>query len=618
MKERLFSDFKPVTRRHWIDKMVQDLKGFPYEKLIWSSPEGIPVEPAYTRENLLEFADQLILPGDFPFIRGYKTKQSWNIRQDIPVTNPAEANMLARQALDRGAESLGFIYPERPEPCIGMDGLLENIDLSSVSVFFENNFHPYALFTGLKNAAVTNHTSFQKMTGAIAFDPLEFLALYGDYPSTESGTLNRGKELLEEAETDFPGIYTLAVHASVFNHAGGNAAQEIGYALAAGNEYLSFYTGAGIPLDTLTRHLFFHFATSGNFFMEIAKFRAFRLLWTAVIKAWQPKDKNSFYTYIHSETTVRNKTLYDPYVNILRSTTEAISSILGGIDSLTIYPYDQVLKAYNKTSANIAQNIQLILKQESRFNKVTDAPAGSYYIEKLTEQLANKAWDIFQSVEREGGYRKALQHNTIQTSLKNSLEQRLKNLATRKEILVGTNHYPNTHENMTDLGEADQLLVSRTPEKKKRIQPVEIRRFSEVYENLRLSTELSGKKPVFYLFGFGTPAIRTARETFAINLLGCAGFTFPETPPSRTLEKHIETIHKIKPDIVVLCGEDEGYPKITDYLNDTLTYSPILVVAGYPEDLLKKLQSKGIRFFLHRKVNVPEILKQLQEAVHVI
>ncbi len=617
MEKQLFSDFAPVTRRQWIDKMIQDLKGRPYEKLIWESPEGIPVEPAYSREDTKDLSLRDGQPGKFPFHRGYHTRQSWIIGQDITVQDPKEANKQALLAIKGGAEALGFIYPDIPDPCIGMDGLLENIELEKVPVFFENSFHPYTLFTGLKQALSEAGVSPASFHGAVSFDPLGFLTVHGDYPSTEKDTFFSGREILEEAGELFPHLRTLAVHADIFNNAGGTAVHEIGYALATGNEYLSYYTKEGIPIDNVANHILFLFAVSGNFFMEIAKLRAFRMLWSIVMKTWEPEKPEHLTTHIHATTALRNKTLYDPYVNILRTTTESMSAILGGANSLTVRPYDMLLKGYREPSARLARNIQLILKNETRLHEVTDAVAGAYYIEKLTRQLADKAWKLFQEVEKEGGYRKALKNENIQQALSDSLEKRLMNIAARKEILVGTNHYPNPQERVTDEGSMDHLGMSWSPGRKL-IRPIDIRRLGEEIESLRLTTELAQKKPVVYLLGFGSPAVRNNRENFVLNLIGCAGFSFTETAPGATPGEHIKEINRIHPDLVVLCGDDEGYPEMTEKLKKELTYKPILAIAGLPEKNMETLKIQGIHFFLHQKVDLPETLRDLQKALNLI
>ncbi len=616
MEERLFSDFEPVTRRQWIDRMLQDLKGLPYEKLVWQSPEGIPVEPAYTRENTEEPVRPLSPPGVFPYLRGYRPGRPWVIGQDITVSDPKKANKHALRALKGGAEALGFIYPDLPEPCIGMDGLLNNIDLAAVPVFLETNLHPYTLFTGLKKAVAASGVAGESFHGAISFDPLGFLMVHGDYPSTEKDTFFWGKEVMEEAGKRFPHLHALAIHADILNHAGGTAAQEIGYALAMGNEYLSYYTDTGLTPEEIIKNQIFLFAVSENFFMETAKFRAFRMLWSAVVKAWLPGQPEIPHTHIHATTALRNKTLYDPYVNILRATTESMSAILGGVNSLTVRSHDGLLREYNETSAHLARNIQLILKHESRFGEITDAVAGAYYIETLTRQLADKAWEIFRAVEKEGGYRKALQKGIIQNALASSLNRRLKNIATRKEILTGTNHYPDLQESITADKSLDHLKMAWSPSTK-RIRPVDIRRLSEEMESLRLTTELSQKKPVVYLFGFGAPAVRSARETFVINLVGCAGFAFAETNPGTTPGEHIREINRSKPDFVILCGDDDKYPEMIKKLKKEVKYGPVLGLAGTPEVLAGTPEEKEIRFFLYHGVDLPGLIRDLQKAVNL-
>ncbi|NOY38510.1 MAG: methylmalonyl-CoA mutase small subunit [Chlorobi bacterium] len=613
----LFQEFKDVSPAAWENKILQDLGISSLKNLFRDTPEDISIHPFYTKEDLENQKFAGGRPGEFPFLRGSRTPGfSWKIQEEIPVYNSGEAGRQAATAIASGADRVAFTFPVRLDKCPDIRHLFNEINLAETAIVLIDHLNPYLLWSLFQQSVYRDSLDKQNVRGAIAYDPLGFLTQHGDYPSTEADALSWERDILAESIHDLPHIRTLEVNAGIFNDAGGSVVQEIAFALAMGKEYLDIYTGLDISVDDLLPRMGFSFATGPDYFMEIAKLRAFRVLWSWISKEYEPSQANDLKAQIHARTTLWNATLYDSYVNMLRATTEAMSAVLGGADVVTTYPYDYAYRKPGKFSARIARNIQLILKHESNFDKTVDPAAGSYYLEKLTRQVAEKAWHLFLKVEKAGGYRKALSGNFIQEEIRKVFLKRSNNLSTGKEALIGTNRYPlrgekyPEHAEKINTGKPDIFF-------EKRIKPVPIRRASEVFEVLRQRTENHEKTPRVFLFGHGNPSIRSARETFAANFFTVAGFKIIDNISISTVEEGIRKIRKVMPEVVVLCAGNEDYPALTDTLCVELKTLPLLVVTGNPGEKRGELEQKGIRFFIHRESNIPEVLSEIQSDLGI-
>jgi methylmalonyl-CoA mutase len=359
----------------------------------------------------------------------------------------------------------------------------------------------------------------------------------------------------------------------------------------------------------------FVFAVGSNYFMEIAKLRAARMLWAKIVDAYKPKDKNYCKTFIHVVTSTWNKTLYDPYVNMLRSTTEAMSAALGGADSITVNPFDSVYKDSDEFSERIARNIQIILKEEAHFDKVSDPAGGSYYIENLTNSIAEKAWELFINIQEKGGFLEAFKEGYIQDIIDETVQKRDMNIAMRKEVILGTNQYPNFAEKADKDLNTDRIFSVST---KVGVigKPLKLYRGAEVFEQLRLRTDRAEFTPKVFLLKAGNLAMRQARAQFAANFFGCAGFDIEDNLGYDKLENGVNDAFKYAANIVVLCSSDEEYELLAPEAYKLLDSNAILVIAGNPA-CKEKLEEIGIKYFIHVKTNLLESLTMFQKTLGI-
>ena len=377
-KEKLFSDFPSVSTDAWMEKVTADLKGADFEKkLVWRTNEGFNVRPFYRREDLEGLRQMDALPGEFPYLRGNrKNDNSWLIRQDIRVEEPAEANAKALDILNRGVDALGFSIKAKQLDEAYLETLLKDIKADCVELNFSTCQGHVVELVQLLVACFKKHGyDLSKLRGSIAYDPLGKMLSKGKERTVIAET---GKKLIE-VSAELCGYQVLGVDASILCDAGAYIYQELGYALAWGNEYMQVLTEAGVPAKVVAKNIKFNFGVSSNYFMEIAKFRAARMLWADIVEQYLGPDdcKCAARMHIHAITSRFNLTLFDSYVNLLRTQTEAMSAALAGVESMTVLPFDAVYAEPNEFSERLARNQQLLLREESHFDKVVDPAGGS-------------------------------------------------------------------------------------------------------------------------------------------------------------------------------------------------------------------------------------------------
>lgn len=617
----LFKDFPVVSIEEWEEKIKQDLKGVDYEKkLVWKSPEDISVKPYYRSEHLEQLGYLNSHPGEFPYTRGYgKYGNKWDIREDILVKQPEEANRKALRVLEKGATALGFIIKKGAVKTSGdLEKLLDGIGLEKTGINFLSGTETPKLVSLFAEIVEKRKTEAGKVTGSANFDPFGYLTNNGKYITNREQDINDAAGLIENYGKRFHSFRLIGVNGISFCNAGASAVMELAFSLATGNEYLSVLTGMGLPVDPVAQNIQFNLGSGSNYFMEIAKLRAARMLWARIVQAWEPKSEDSLKTFIHSETSDFNKTIYDPYVNMLRTTTEAMASAIGGANSLYVKPFDRNFRDSSDFSERIARNTQIILKNEAYFDKVTDPSAGSYYIESLTDSLVSETWKLFQQIEKDGGYIVALENGFIQEQIEELCRKRCMNLALRKEVLVGTNQYVNTLESAIEnvtvessesIKPADNLVT----------KPLKKIRVAEAFEELRMNTgKYKGKTPEVFLFTYGDKKMRKARAVFATNLFAIAGFNIVDNIGFETVEEGLNAVMKRNPEIVVLCSSDEEYPKIADTIYQSLSDKTILVIAGYPKKSIDNLKETGYKYFIHIKTDVLDVLRRFQHELRIV
>ena len=629
-KEKLFSDFPPVTTKEWMDKIMIDLKGADYEKkLVWKTNEGFKVKPFYRKEDLEGLKTTDGLPGVFPYIRGNKKDDNtWFVRQDILEEDPKEANRKALDVLNKGVDSLGFKIKAKDLSAEYIHTLLDGICCECIELNFSTcQRHCVELAKLLVDYFKEKNYDPTKLQGSLNFDPISKMMKKG---KDTSPLIKQAKELVETLAS-FPKFRCIGINADTLNNAGAYIYQELGYALSWGNEYLRQLTEAGIPAALAAKKIKFNFGISSNYFMEIAKFRAARMLWANIVKAYNPvcprtdcsntgQDGTCYCACkmaVHAETSHFNMTLFDAHVNLLRTQTETMSAAIAGVDSITVTPFDVVYEKPNDFSERIARNQQLLLKEESHFNRIVDPAAGSYYIENLTVSIAKQAWELFLQTEDAGGMLQSVLSGKVQTDINNSNIARHEAVSRRKEILLGTNQYPNFNELANGKSPVDDTCCCGNHahhQEEASLVKLKTDRAANEFEALRLETERSGKRPKAFMLTIGNLAMRQARAQFSCNFLACAGYEVIDNLGFSTVEEGIDAAINAKADIVVLCSSDDEYAEYAVPAFKALQGRAMFIVAGAPA-CMDELKAAGIQNFIHVRCNVLETLKEYNKQL---
>ena len=610
-KEKLFSDFPGVSTEAWMEKITADLKGADFEKkLVWKTNEGFKVKPFYRQEDLEGLKTTEGLPGQFPYLRGTKKDDNtWYVRQDIKVECAKEANAKALDLLNKGVDSLGFNINKKDLCPEYIETLLEGICAECVELNFSTC---QGATVTLANLLVEYFTKkgydLAALKGSINYDPMGKMLAKGKDMSNYIATA----KVLVEIMAALPKYRCITVNALELNNAGSYIAQELGYALAWGNEYLNALIEAGVSADDAAKKIKFNFGISSNYFLEIAKFRAARMLWANIVKEYNPACDCACKMLAHAETSTFNLTLFDAHVNMLRTQTEAMSAALAGVNSITVSPFDKAYQTPDDFSERIARNQQLLLKEECHFDKVVDPAAGSYFIENLTVSIAQQAWNLFLQVEEEGGMMEAVKAGKVQEAVNASNKARHEAVSKRREILLGTNQYPNFTEmanGKAPMGCQCCCGGEHKHECEKPIATLNKNRAADEFEALRLQTENSGRRPKAFMLTIGNLAMRQARAQFSCNFLACAGYEVIDNLGFATVEEGVEAAMKANADIVVLCSSDDEYAELAVPAFQALNGRAMFIVAGAPA-CMEDLKAAGIENFIHVRCNVLETLKE--------
>ncbi|MEF9930770.1 MAG: methylmalonyl-CoA mutase family protein, partial [Bacteroidales bacterium] len=513
--------------------------------------------------------------------------------------------------LKKGVNSVGFCIDGKK--AIGeadMKTLLKGIDLNKIEVNFVGCCCATTeIIKSFISVAKSQKVNADNLYASFDFDPLRVLNQTGAFCSDKS--LDQLKDCIEAAK-DYKRIRVIGVEAYSFNDAGSNISQELGFGLAMGSEYINKLKEMGLSADDAARRIKFTFSVGSIYFMEIAKFRAARLLWANIVKAYGSEKECCQKMRIHAVTSGWSQTVYDPYINLLRGTTAAMSAAISGVDSLEVLPFDYAFRKPSEFSNRIARNTQSVLKEESHFNKVVDPSAGSYYIENLTQSVENAAWALFTKVEEMGGYVAAFKAGFIQTAIKETSAKRDENIATRREVILGSNQYPNFTEVIDK--DVTKEVVTRNPVVAKGTkigEPLEKYRGAQAFEAMRFATDKSPKTPVAYMVTFGNLAMCRARAQFASNFFAVAGFKVVDNNRFSSPEEGVKAALEAKADIIVACSSDEEYAEAVPQIASIAGNKGIVVVAGDPA-CKDELISKGITNFINVKSNVLETLKEYQ------
>lgn len=571
------SEFPAVATEDWESAIRASMPGQEYPgKLIWNPEEGLAIKAYYGAEDLRNLDFLAAHPGEFPYARGNRPGGDWRIREELDAADPEEANRSALAAIAAGAEEVSFSairLAGHPD----LARLLANLE--QIPLRFEGLSRQSASMAADWLCAVSGAAPF-----SADLDPLTNL------------------EISAELCCDFRESRLLSLSAAEHEESGLGATEQIAFLLSAGVEFLEGMLQRGVDIALATAALGFSFSTGPKFFLEIAKLRAFRLAWAEVVQSFGG-DAECAKAVIYARTARWNETIYDPYVNLLRATTEALSAVLGGADSIAVGPFDECFRKPDQASRTLARNVQLLLKREAGLAGVADPVGGAYLIEAMTHQIATKAWSLFQELEAGGGYTKAKAVGKIDSIVQRRRADRGTAASERKLMLTGTNRFANPGED--GLSRIEPGVVDS------------VSRVAVVFEELRLRSEkaaLKGKSPKILLARFGDAKMGDARAQFAADFLACAGLCAEvllcATPSG---------ISEVDADLVVLCSSDQEYVQFTEELMLLLEQRdrrPQMAIAGNPQ-CVEDLKRLGIAEFIHLRSNVSQVLTRLQKKLGI-
>ncbi len=605
-KEKLFTEFTAPTTQEWLDKIQVDLKGADFQKrLVWRTNEGFNVQPFYRREDLKDLKAVDSLPGEFPFVRGNKKDNNlWFVRQDIKVEDAKAANAKALDILNKGVDSLGFKIDGKDVRKEFIATLLDGILPQYVELNFKTcQRHCVELAEILVAYFKEKNYPLAELKGSINFDPIAKIVGKG---KDTSAVLQFIKPLIE-ALKELPGYRCINVNSVALNNAGAYIYQELGYALAWGAEYLNLAVEAGVDATEAAKRIKFNMGVSENYFMEIAKFRAARLLWAQIVKQYEPKCDCACQMHVCAFTSEYNQTLFDSYVNLLRSQTETMSAAIANVDSIVVTPFDKPYETPTEFAERIARNQQLLLKEEAHFDKLVDVSGGSYTIEHLTDAIAQEGWKLFLAVEEAGGFLAEALKGNIVNAVNAANDKRHAAAATRREFILGTNQFPNFTEN-SDGKSPMTCCCSCGDHEQGELPALNKERLASEFETLRLSTEKAAKQPIAFMLTIGNLAMRQARAQFSCNFLAAAGYKVMDNLGFKTVEEGVDAALEAKADIVVICSSDDEYAEYAIPAFKYLADRAMFVVAGAPA-CSEDLKAAGIENFIHVKSNQLETLR---------
>ncbi len=597
-REKLFDMFSPVSPEEWRAKAEVDLKGADFEKkMVWRTDEGFNVQPLYRGVDIKDFKTIDSLPGEYPYVRGTRTNNDWQARQEIDAADVKEANAKALDVLNKGITSLGFKLHDD----FNLDVLLDGIYTDIAQVNFAVCPNKVVEFAKVLVAYLEKKGTADKFVGSIDFNPYKATFKKG---KKFEGIAEVAAELLKVV-APVKGLRVLSVNSEMLSNAGAYIYQELGYALSWGNEWMAQLTDAGFSADEVASRIKFNMGISTIYFMELAKFRAARMLWAQIVKQYNPQCDCACKMVVHATTSRYSQTMFDSYVNMLRSQTQAMSAALASVDEITVTPFDAPYKKSDEFSERIARNQQLLLKEESHLDKVVDPAGGSYYIEELTMSLAQVAWKLFLETEDKGGFKAAVESYDVTNAVNASANARFDKVAKRREQLLGTNQFPNFTE-VSDGKKALTCCCACACEMEDSAPVLNNKRLASQFEDLRQATENAAHTPVVFMLTIGNLAMRLARAQFSDNFFGCAGYKLIDNNGFNTVEEGVEAAMAANADVVVLCSSDAEYPELIPGAIKALNGRAEFVLAGPETDEFKAL---GVTNFINVRTNVLSTLK---------
>ena len=657
MSEKLLDEFPKPTYEEWLKLVENQLKGVPFEKKLMKTLfKGTSIKPLYQSSDVQGFQGHSSPSGRFPFIRGSQsaghTVNAWEITQQLRYPTVEQLNEAVCFDIPRGLSRFSIIldsagkHGQDPDTQfykrIGEDGvsifclpdmtrLFDKIDLADVSLQIEAGGAVIPFFSMLIAHLKETRFSLADLHGTVIFDPLSSLASTGTLDRAITDIYAEMASLMSWTKQNTPSLKVLGIDLRPYYEGGGHAVQELAFAIATGTEYVRELLDRECDLESIEENLQFILCIGSDFFTEIAKFRALRSLWSQVVRAFGGKTITQK-GLLQGHSSQRNKSITDPHVNILRTTTEAFSGVIGGCDIIGISPFDELSGLPDAFSRRVARNLQIIIREECHGHKTIDPSGGSWFIENLTNQIARNAWTLFQEIEEKGGMLKCLKDGYIQQMIVENKQQQEDEVVSRKHVVVGSNMYANLEEealkttppdldsvsslrledvkeyagsrtgppnleklhemsmsmvngnidmieaaieaasNQSTLGESGGALSKRN--ERITITFLQPYRDSEQYEDLRRKSSAyrskTGSYPSVFLANMGPVQQHKARVDFTIDFLKPGGFSTIVGNGYESPSKAAEAALKSKAKIVVICSSDDTYPELVPELSKLL------------------------------------------------
>ncbi|MCG8450660.1 MAG: methylmalonyl-CoA mutase subunit beta [Pirellulales bacterium] len=690
-------DFPPVHYDQWRELAEASLKGASFEKkLVTHTYEGIDLQPIYTSAERLGEGDPTGLPGKSPFVRGSTplgaTLTGWDLRQEHALPEPAATNKAILADLEGGVTSLLLVFDRaacagfdpddaRAADLVGLEGLmafhvddldtaLADVPLSRVGVTVE----PGAAFLPAAALLVAlwkrRHLAPSDVRGAFNADPLAALAREGRLPMALETALAQMADLAAWTSKNYSRVTAISVDTSPYHHAGATAAQDLACAMATAVEYLRTMTGSGIKIDDAARQILFRISLGTHHFLSIAKLRAGRRMWARVIEASGGSPESAM-MQVHARLSNRVQTRHDPYVNLLRNTVGVFAAGIGGAAAITSIPFDYATGQTDYFSRRVARNTGLVLQEEAQLHRVIDPAGGSWFLEKLTDQVAEKAWEVFQEIERRGGMIQVLQSGWLARQIDSAFAPRAKDIASRKEGITGVSEFPNLEQqriahklpdpqqlrgdatqsikalrkepdSLASLGSAKDRTAAAVQSasdgatlgqlalalgfhaQATSVTPLEARSFAQPYEELRDACdawqETQGRRPSVFLANMGPIAHHTARATYSKSFFEAGGFEVISNEGFQDANAAAQALAKSGASIAVICSSDKLYPEVVPEVAPLLKAAGArtVVLAGKPGTNEEAWRAAGVDRFIFISCNVLGTLREMLQEEGVL
>ena len=617
------SEFAKPTYEQWKEEAVASLKGAPFEKKLFTKTyEGITLEPLYTAEHAEKFAKQLSMPGFEDYLRGVAAggylAQPWQIAQNVAGT-PAQANAQLKHELAAGATAISFDYDEICLKTVDdLIALLDGVCLLETPL----NIYAGADATKLQDLfwARIEKKGFTDYNykGCLGADPIGEFALRGK--SCCKDAIAKLPQALKFAQAKTPELKTVYVNGAIYSNAGANAVQEVAASMATAVYYMEYLTEQGFSVDDAAKTIRFRFALGANFFMEIAKLRAARVIWAQIVKAFGGSDEAAKID-IAAQTSEFTQTVYDPYVNILRSTSQTFSGVVGGVSELTVHPFDKAVRPADELSRRVARNLQVMMQTEFGLMAPADPAGGSWYVETLTGQVAESVWAKLQEIQAKGGILAVLEDGSLHAEVEAVLNARFKALAQRSDKAVGSNMYPNMTEQVLEGAYPEKTCCCGCEGQEKVIKNFAPHRWTEQFEALRKATEdyiaKTGKNVKVFLCNMGPIPQHKARADFAGTFMEVAKFEVLRNNGFATTDEAIAAAAASGADVAIICSTDDTYPELAPVLAKGIKAAApgmtVMLAGAAPAELKAEWDAAGVDEYVNVRSNCLAILSNIQK-----